>query len=103
MNIQEALKQIVEEQHRVAVYDALLESLERFLPSDTGDPEESIRVEDKCIDPVVDVDIIEAVHDELAKLRSAAASRVESLNKMEISVGKSKRSSGRRAKPKPGS
>ena len=101
MNIQEALKKIVQEQHRIAVYDALLESLERFLPSDTGDPEEVLHVEEKCIDPEVGVDIIESVQDELEKLRSDAAKRSESLNKLEISVAKPKRSRAKPRSPKP--
>ena len=90
MKIEDILAQITSLQQKMAVYDSVLNHLENRLPSDTEDSVGTIRVEGPCMDPVVPVEIIDVVVEEVSGLRFSAAEELLSLQKTEIKEDKPK-------------
>jgi hypothetical protein len=91
VNIEEVLKQMTGVQHRLAVYSAIIEHLEGFLPSDIGDSEKEIVVEG-CLEPKVSISSLESV---LARIHELYKKEKDELTKIGSMEAKSNE------KPKP--
>ena len=97
MNLKEVLAEIVNKQHKVAVYEDLIAYLEDYLPSDlVQDPEEKLIVEGPCLEPNVSYSVIEKVIETLSKMMEKESTELDKLNKMEM-----KTNEPAKRKPKP--
>ena len=86
MNLQEALHKITELQHLSGVYEELIDHLAQFLPTDVGEPEAELLLED-CFESKVSTDAVDSVQQFLQSKREEIEKQLLTLNKMRVTSG----------------
>jgi len=85
MHVKEVLAEIVNKQHKIAVFDDLVAYLEEYLPSDVNpEPEESLTVDVPCLEPDVSYAVIENIIEILSKMMAEESKALGKLNNMEM-------------------
>ena len=100
MKIGEVIKEITTTQHKLAVLESVIEYIENFLPSDTGEAEVFF-VSEPCLEPEVPAEVVEEVLESVTKIQAEHVARLEKLEGMETKDVKprAKRSPRRSKKP----
>lgn len=90
MNLQDALSKITELQHLTGVYEELIDHLAQFLPTDLGEADAELILED-CFQSTVTPDVIDCVQQELQTKRAEVEKQLIELNKMRVTNGQAKK------------
>ena len=86
MRFEEVLDLITRAQQRIAVLSSVIDSLEKYLPSDLEDgAEEVIRVSEQCLQPDVPPELVEEVVEELSKMMEDTEAELSGLRSMSVS------------------
>jgi hypothetical protein len=100
-HLKDVLEEIVNKQHKIAVFEDLIAYLEDYLPSDVClTPDEKLSVEGPCLEPDVSYAVIENVIEFLSKMMEEESKTLDKLNNMEMKPNEPAKRKPRTTKPK---